>query len=293
MILFALLTFLAFMLITFLYVLCQAIVGHWCGVGVTHVVVGYEAFGNSLLTWRGRYWEYRIGWLPFGGYTKFKNQMDDELFGDQARSANQPFFSIEDRPAGGSLQAASLPVKLVLVMVGPFLQILVAALLMSLAVGAQSRQLEYEPTIESNRLAPSGIPGLRMSEQAATLAGQWNLFLAVSLETMKHYTYRPLDGWSGFCGWMITGGSVGAESVFGWLTFVGLISAMFGAFNLIPLGGLNGGHILRFLLQPIFGEARIDKWFVPFTICSALLLMLLLCRFLYADIPWMLWSAKA
>lgn len=305
MILFAALTFLAFMFFTVAYVLSQALLGHWCGVAVTQVAFGYDLFGRCLVRWRGRRWEYRIGWLPTGGYTKFKSMEDDPGFDDrgfddpgietQSKSTSlttnrSATFVIHDESSAGgcTLEQATTPVKLALVLIGPFIQFLFAFLLMVVPVWQRAPQLEFSPSQEANQLVPSGAPGLRVSERVATISGQCDLIANVSVEALKRFAlFQPLTGWGGYLAWLVTGGSAGAKTVYIWMTFVGLTSAMLGAFNLMPLGGLNGGHVVRFLLEPIFRVQRVEKWFMRFTFYSVLYLLVVMFRLFYADLQWL------
>ena len=50
------------------------LVARWCGVACDRFSIG---FGRSLLSWRDRSgMEWRIGWIPFGGYVRFSGDED-------------------------------------------------------------------------------------------------------------------------------------------------------------------------------------------------------------------------
>ena len=50
------------------------LVARWCGVSVDRFSIG---FGRALVSWRGKSgMEWRIGWIPLGGYVKFSGDED-------------------------------------------------------------------------------------------------------------------------------------------------------------------------------------------------------------------------
>lgn len=296
MILFALLTFCAVGFLNFVYVYVQALLAHRYGIGVKRVSVGFEIFDKYLLSWRGRHWDWRIGWLPIGGYTTFKlaNEQlnEDDFSAPQSQSPDETAADV--RSGQRCFEAASTPLKLGLALIAPLTQLCLAIVLLSIPVWQGASQLQFEPTIQTNQLAASALPGLRVGEQTASWSGQMELVSNIGVQAFKRYVlFQPLSGWGGYCGWMVTGGSAGAVSLSHWLTFVGMIAALYSLFNLMPLGGLNGGHVLRFLIEPAMNRGLFEKWFLRYLVVSIVFLIVVFIRMMYADVPWLieqLWS---
>jgi regulator of sigma E protease len=74
----ALLTVIAFLLVlgplVFVHEYGHYIVGRWCGVKAETFSIG---FGRKILSWRDkRGTEWKLGWLPLGGYVQFKGDRD-------------------------------------------------------------------------------------------------------------------------------------------------------------------------------------------------------------------------
>jgi regulator of sigma E protease len=74
----ALLTVIAFLLVlgplVFVHEYGHYIVGRWCGVKAETFSIG---FGRKILSWRDkRGTEWKMGWLPLGGYVQFKGDRD-------------------------------------------------------------------------------------------------------------------------------------------------------------------------------------------------------------------------
>jgi membrane-associated protease RseP (regulator of RpoE activity) len=170
---FTALTFGVVVLLVFLYVSSQAMLGHWLRFRVQRVVIGYELFNWHLFSMRGRHWEWRIGIIPLGGYTKFQDA-DEESFDEEVADNVDDDISEPEaatpRPFS-YFQSASVRARISVALVGPLLQIVIAILLLAMPVVHKGKQLQLSPG-ESGHLKPTGVPGLRVDEQFATWEGR-------------------------------------------------------------------------------------------------------------------------
>ena len=283
------LTFIAFLMLTFVYMSCTAMLARWFGIGVDRVTIGSDFFNLYLFSWQGRYWEWRIGILPIMGYVAFKNSDNEPLATDEG--PHEDLFlpdPLESSPPADCYQAAGRLAKMGLALVGPLSQIVLATLLLTVAVLQQTEQLQYAPQ-EGNPLQPSAVPGLQISDQVSTWEGQETLLIEVASQAFPRFLlFQPLDGWGGFCGWLITGGTIGSQSISMWLTFLGLAAMLNGVFNLLPLCGLNGFQIIRLLSETVLAKDFVEKWLTRYLYVTFFFVIAVGVRILYADVVWLL-----
>jgi membrane-associated protease RseP (regulator of RpoE activity) len=121
LLLFSFLTLVAYLLLTWIYGFSGAILGHWFGVRVLRVAIGLDVFGRHMISWQGRHWEWRIGLLPFGGYTSFKGIDEEFLKGNEVPNniENSQRLNSELAIPSDSLQAAGMLKRTALMLVGP------------------------------------------------------------------------------------------------------------------------------------------------------------------------------
>jgi regulator of sigma E protease len=102
----------------------------------------------------------------------------------------------------------------------------------------------------------------------------------------RYVCFQPLEGWGGFCSWLATGGAAGSHSIPVWLSFIGVIAMLNGVFNLLPLGGLNGGHLIWLLIEKTSDPAKAERWIIRYTLISVIFLFAVYLRVLCADVIW-------
>lgn len=287
-VIFTILTLTAFLLLTVAYVLSHALLGRWFGVCVVRVAVGHDVFGKCLFEWQGRHWTWRVGLLPIGGYVKFKNIEDENAEGDLSATDGKNVDTNTELPPD-SFEAAGKIQRLGVMFIGPLVHILLGIILLAVPILQESGQLNYAPA-QANPLSPSAIPGLVATQDAASWSRNWDLCSNVGLQFVQRFLlFQPLDGWGGFCGWMVTGGAAGAYSVSLWLTYVGLIAVLNGCLNLLPLGGLSGSHVVWVLLESLYEQDKARNIFTVYSLISVLFLFATCCiRVIYADVIWII-----
>ena len=116
--------------LVFIHEMGHYLVGRWCGIGANTFSIG---FGREIAGWtdkRGTRW--KIGWLPLGGYVRFKGDMDPASMG-----RNLDKLSQEERAV--SFHAKPVWQRFLVVLAGPMANFLLAVLIFAgffLAFGA-------------------------------------------------------------------------------------------------------------------------------------------------------------
>ena len=96
-------------LLVFFHELGHFVVGRWCGIAVETFSIG---FGPRLLGFRWRGTDYRLSWLPLGGYVKF--------------AGAHPSEEVPEGLVGGAYLAAPVFKRALTVMAGPLANFLLA-----------------------------------------------------------------------------------------------------------------------------------------------------------------------
>lgn len=290
---FAFFTYLGFLSLTAAYVTAQAIIGHCLGLIVEKVSIGYDVPESLRLRIRGRYWHWQIGLLLIGGYTKFKNSdvpSMDVRSDDRARSVDDSWNASEmtHLENAGSFEAATLGRRIVILLVGPFTSLIIGLFAIGLGCWVDPQRSLRWTTDPGRKLTASAVPGLVISEQPPSFLGQLQTALSVFSEGFQRLAlFQPLDGWCGLVGWMTTGGTVGRTSSGTWLTFIGITGLINGIANLLPIGGLNGGHILLNIIGGFSTRQSVKRLEYRFTLVGFLWLLTAFGRSIIADIIWM------
>ncbi|MFT5525855.1 MAG: membrane-associated protease RseP (regulator of RpoE activity) [Pirellulaceae bacterium] len=223
------LSFIAFMLSTLVYVWTSAIVGRCFGIKVNIVAVGYD-IGSWYVSWPGRHWEWRLGFCPLGGYTKFRGRDDGET--DRPNLVVKP--APPDAPAD-SFPAASLGAKITTMLSGPLSQFVLAAILFAIPVCSGGDQLSLSSG-EDSTIRPVAVGGINSASGPSSFEGQFQFAAAIlSQAFQKFFLYRSFDEWGGFVGGLVTIGAAGTHSWMAWTTCVATLCFIFGVFNLLPI----------------------------------------------------------
>lgn len=174
----ALLTVIAFLLVlgplVFVHEYGHYIVGRWCGVKAETFSIG---FGRKILSWRDkRGTEWKLGWLPLGGYVQFKGDRDAASRQD-AEWARLPPEQLTD-----SFPAQPVWKRAAIVAAGPITNFLFAILIL-----AGFAWLNGTPT------SPA-IAGKVMEGSAAAEAGirEGDVILSIDGRNMQLFTDIPM-----------------------------------------------------------------------------------------------------
>jgi regulator of sigma E protease len=117
-------TILSFLLVIgpliFVHELGHYFVGRWCGVKAETFSIG---FGREILGWtdrRGTRW--KVGWLPLGGYVRFKGDMNP------ASTPSDEWLSLPPEERNETFQAKNVWQRFLIVLAGPATNFLFAIL---------------------------------------------------------------------------------------------------------------------------------------------------------------------
>ncbi|MEQ8786741.1 MAG: site-2 protease family protein [Pirellulaceae bacterium] len=287
---------LAFYAMTAVYVMSQAMLGRVLGVKVEEVSIGFAISNRDAIRWQGKLWQWKIGWMPFGGYTKYRGLRDDEppadetvaekAFNPMQRAGDAP--SLED-PGNGSFQNASLLVRLVLLVVGPLSQVALGLALLCAAPVMKSPQLQLTP-VASGTIHPVAVSGLTFGEAPSSLRSQLDFVRDVALYLAPRYFFiESLQGCGGWIGFFATCGAVAKQSLVGWLTCFGCGAIINGWVNLLPIPVLNGGRLLFLLLEIAIRSPAPMKVETLLSLLGFLVVCVLFLRIVAADLFW-LWN---
>jgi membrane-associated protease RseP (regulator of RpoE activity) len=284
----------AFMAATTAYVVLQAWLGLSLGVRVIRICVGCDLFGSYLLRWHGRHCEWILGILPLGGYTKFVGSGDEK--DDRANAEEGADMPADLAPESssaalppGSYLAASPAAKIAIQLVGPLSQIALGITFLAIPVAMAAKQLELT-SHNASVIRPCVVSGLAESDRSSSCEGQLHLFEDVGTNVFrKILLFRPLDGWGGYLGCMLTCGAAAVHSWSVWLTCIGIVVLTVGVANLLPIPIFNGGHIVTTLVETICGRRIPERLSEPFTWIGLILILIWLGRLIAADVLW-LWA---
>lgn len=294
---------LAFYAIIAVYVVAQAVFARMLGLKVECVAIGYAIPERFAIRWKGRHWEWRIGWLPLGGYTKFRNRNDINSVASEVSESDGDLNitthtgSADDATAGGfaseqgglMFEDISAVARISLMLAGPLSQFAlgIAMLLIPLIVGAPQLRLTSD---DAGTIRPVAVSGLSFSSEPSTIQRQVDFVVNVAGYLAPRYFFiEPLKGCGSWIGCFVTLGAVAKQSFSGWLTCVACVAIINGAANLLPIPVLNGGHILFASWAAITGSPVAEHVLIRLTIIGYLFILLIIARMICADVLW-LWG---
>ena len=162
-----LLTILSFLLVIgpliFIHELGHYYAGRWFGVKADAFSIG---FGREILGWtdkRGTRW--KVGWMPLGGYVKFKGDMSP------ASTPTDEWLSLPADERAQTFQAKSVWQRFIIVAAGPFTNFLFAVLVFTafFAVLGQPYTPNTIPGVSAGSAAARA--GLRGGDQIVSING--------------------------------------------------------------------------------------------------------------------------
>ncbi len=259
---------LAYLAATGLYVFTQAALGRAFGLAVREISVG---FGPRLFRRTINGCDYKLGLIPYGGYTKFLTEDDRD----------RPL----ELPRGKRFDEAPAAVRAVVCGSGPVVNLVFGLMLLGLPVGAGGERLRVTTPEEAN-ISPRAVPGLAVDPGPASWESQARLFRGTGLEYLiRIATIRSLAGWGGHFGAFVTCGALGAHSPWTWVSAVGAVILLNGVVNLLPIPALNGFLVVWNLAEAVLGKLpeRLKFWL---TMPGLLVVLLALGRTVWADITW-------
>ena len=161
-------TILAFLLVIgpliFVHELGHYFVGRWFGVKAEAFSIG---FGKEVLGWtdkRGTRW--KVGWMPLGGYVRFKGDMNP------ASTPTDEWLALPPAERAETFQAKKLWQRFLIVLAGPVTNFLVA-ILVYIALFASYGQPRTPPviaTIEQGSVAEAA--GFRIGDRIRAINGE-------------------------------------------------------------------------------------------------------------------------
>jgi len=161
-------TVLAFLLVIgpliFIHELGHYFAGRWFGVKAEAFSIG---FGREITGWtdaRGTRW--KVGWLPLGGYVKFKGDMNP------ASTPSDEWLSMPPEERAETFQAAKLWQRFIIVAAGPFTNFLfaiIALMIIFASVGYPST-----PAVVGGVVAgtPAAAAGFRLGDRIVAIDGR-------------------------------------------------------------------------------------------------------------------------
>lgn len=161
-------TVLAFLLVIgpliFIHELGHYFAGRWFGVKADTFSIG---FGREIFGWtdrRGTRW--KVGWLPLGGYVKFKGDMNP------ASVADPEWLSLPAEERNQTFQAKPVWQRFTIVFAGPAINFLFAILIFAglFAIAGQPRTPPVVATVEQNSAAAAA--GIRPGDRIELVAGR-------------------------------------------------------------------------------------------------------------------------
>lgn len=276
----ALISLLAYLVCTCVYVVAQAIVGMAFGARVEVVSIGFSFGKTSLFSWPGRHWKWQIGYFPFGGFTKFP--------GEQVENESGPLTTDDSGQSlpQGSLLALSLIQQILVALSGPVSQLVIAGVLLALPVVFAGDQIVLTSRDETS-IQPVAVGGIAVQPVASSLAGQQDFATSIVGGALNKYLlFQPLDGWGGFVGCFLTLGAAAANSWPAWITCFGTLILLNGLSNLLPVPSLSGFRIMMLCIRMVAGRNALQKTEVSLSIVGLLVLLVVLLRVLAADLIW-------
>jgi regulator of sigma E protease len=144
----------------FVHELGHYFVGRWFGVKAETFSIG---FGREIFGWtdrRGTRW--KVGWLPLGGYVRFKGDMNP------ASTPSDEWLALPSAERAETFQAKKLWQRFLIVLAGPltnFLFAIVALMIIFASIGYPSTSAVVGAVVEDSPAAGAGFrPGDRIYE---------------------------------------------------------------------------------------------------------------------------------
>ena len=168
---------LAFVLILMALVLVHEaghfVVARWCGMRVERFSI---FFGRPLVSFRRNETEYRIGWLPLGGYVKISGMTREELASETPRrtagAAAAPPPASDESLVRRAYFAQRPWKRIVTIAAGPAVNIALAYVIFVIAFGIGPREiLPANPIEVVDRGSPAAQIGLRPGDRIVAVNG--------------------------------------------------------------------------------------------------------------------------
>jgi regulator of sigma E protease len=271
-------TLILFQLTQIVYVITQAALGLRFGATVESISVGW---GPTIWkrNWRGINFVLRL--MPINAYTQFASDNDDCDEDEGKRSI--------DRSDGSAIRRAfiDLPLarRMLIVISGPLTTLAIGAVCASIPVWIAAPQVVVDPQLPK-AWPISGVPGLTVSTDASTYAGQIHLFQQTFLEFFRSALTRKLSkGWGGYFGWVSTCSSAGLHTIPAWFSCFGVVMVGIGILNLLPIPPLNGGQLVFLSIEGMFGRPS-QNVLTTITLVGMPIWLFVFLLIFFADLNW-------
>lgn len=223
------------MLMTFILVVSIHELGHYAaarqvGVRPTVFSLGFGKVLWSVTDQRGTMWQ--VCALPIGGYCRF--------VGDENAASLQSAGTVS--AVIGSLNAAPIPSRAWVVFAGPLANIVLAFVLFFVATFFAPEQMSLVQGLGRAIGQISGFLALTASGLTSVIAGIGDMCMLSGPAGIASLSGKALQ--------------LGPH-VF--LQFMAVISAGLAVTNLLPIPGLDGGHLLSYATEAITGRATSER----------------------------------
>jgi membrane-associated protease RseP (regulator of RpoE activity) len=101
-------------------------------------------------------------------------------------------------------------------------------------------------------------------------------------------TFQSLSDWGGTVGFVVTAVGMAQRGLPSWCTAIGVLFVGHGIANALPLPPFTGFHMFHALYRVAFGKPLPAKLTFRLTLVGILFWLVILCRFLYIDVCWMI-----
>lgn len=266
---FVILTMFVITLFVALYQVATAMVARSFRIDVEEVAIG---MGPTIckLHLRSCLLSFRV--IPLGGFTKLKGFNEFDAKADSTQT--------------GMYDVAPLMARLQTALAGPVLLVIIGTILCGIAVWAKHPQLVDNSYFNGGREIPE--TGLAIATNQSAWRGQLQLTYDVGVDYLwKLCTFQSLGGRGGFVALLITTGRTGSFDFISWLTLIGVVAALLGAMNLLPIPPMSGFQAIDMVLANVTLRSGLPFWHHLLVIAGMLVLIIWFVRTVWLDIQWL------
>lgn len=160
-------------LVVTIHELGHFLVARWCGVAVDRFSIG---FGKAIVSWRDRAGvEWRIGWIPLGGYVRFSGDDNAASLPDAENlAALRRRIELEEGAGAAERYFHFKPLwqRALVVAAGPFANFLLAIVLFAVLAGAFGRTVMPPEVVGVQAGSPAARAGFQVGDVIKSAGGR-------------------------------------------------------------------------------------------------------------------------